>query len=54
MPEILNPQTNPGEPTVYQIGHQGRLGRQWTDWFEGLTVTPADNGEMLLTGPVTD
>ena len=54
MLDILNPQTDPGEPTVYQIRLKGHLGRQWTDWFGGLTVTPEDNGETLLTGPVID
>ncbi len=31
-----------------------RLGHQWTDWFEGLTITLEENGETLLTGPVVD
>ena len=39
---------------VYQIRIQGHLGHQWTDWFEGLTITLSDNGETLLTGPVVD
>ena len=39
---------------VYQIRIKGHLGRQWTDWFEGLTITALDNGETLLTGPVVD
>jgi len=39
---------------VYQIRIEGHLGRQWTDWFEGLTITLEDNGESLLTGPVVD
>jgi hypothetical protein len=30
------------------------LSSGWTDWFEGLTITLEDNGEMLLTGPVVD
>ncbi|MFC1960315.1 hypothetical protein ACFLYO_06365 [Chloroflexota bacterium] len=30
------------------------MGSQWTDWFEGLTITLEDNGETLLTGPVVD
>jgi hypothetical protein len=38
---------------VYQIRTEGQLGPQWTDWFEGLTVT-LENGETLLTGPVID
>ena len=39
---------------IYQIRIKGHLGHQWTDWFEGLTITLEDNGETLLTGPVVD
>ena len=39
---------------VYQIRIKGHLGSQWTDWFEGLTITLEDNGDTLLTGPVVD
>ena len=39
---------------VYQIRVQGHLGRQWTDWFGGLTITLEDNGDTLMTGPVVD
>ena len=35
-------------------GCWGRLGREWTDWFGGLTITLEDNGDTLLTGPVVD
>ncbi len=42
------------EPMVYQIRIKGHLGCEWTNWFEGLTVTLEDNGETLLTGPVCD
>ena len=28
--------------------------REWTDWFGGLTITLEDNGDTLLTGPVSD
>ena len=41
-------------PTVYQIRIRGHLGREWTDWFGGLSITPEDNGDTLLTGPVID
>jgi hypothetical protein len=30
------------------------LGSQWTDWFEGLTITLEEDGDTLLTGPVVD
>ena len=54
MSNKLKPKTDPSEPIVYQIRLQGHLGSQWTDWFEGLTITLDENGETLLTGPVVD
>jgi hypothetical protein len=39
---------------VYQIRIKGHLGHQWTDWFEGLTITLEEDGNTLLTGPVVD
>ncbi len=54
MSEELNPQIAPGQPMVYRIRIKGHLGPQWTDWFEGLTITLEDNGNTLLTGPVID
>ena len=39
---------------VYQIRIKGHLGPQWTDWFEGLTITLEEDGDTLLTGPVVD
>ena len=54
MSNKLNPKIEPGELMVYQIRLKGHLGRQWTDWFEGLTLTLEDNGETVLTGPVID
>ena len=54
MSNNLESETDPSQPMVYQIRIQGHLGRQWTDWFEGLTITLEDNGVTLLTGPVID
>jgi hypothetical protein len=45
---------DPSQPMVYQIRIAGQLGSQWADWFEGLTITPDDNGDTLITGPVID
>ena len=44
----------PGQPIVYQIRIKCHLGSDWTNWFEGLTITPEENGDTLLTGPVVD
>ena len=54
MSNKLNPKTDPNQPMVYQIRIKGHLGRERTDWFEGLTITLDDNGDTLLTGPVID
>jgi hypothetical protein len=54
MSSTFNSESDPGRPMVYQIRIQGHLGREWADWFEGLTLTALDNGETLLTGPVVD
>jgi hypothetical protein len=54
MSNELDPKTDPDQPTVYQIKIKGHLGREWTNWFEGLAITLEDNGETLLTGAVVD
>ena len=38
----------------YEIRVTGHLPPQWTDWFEGLTITLEESGDTLLTGPVID
>jgi hypothetical protein len=51
---IRNQKTNPSQPVAYQIRIKGHLGREWTDWFDGLTITLEEDGNTLLTGPVID
>jgi hypothetical protein len=46
--------TGSSQPLIYQIRIEGHLGQQWMDWFEGLTITLEEDGDTLLTGPVTD
>ena len=54
MSNEINLEIEKAQPMVYQIRIKGHLGREWTDWFGGLTITLEDNGETLLTGPVVD
>ena len=54
MSNELESKTNQGQAMIYQIRLRGHLGAEWTDWFEGLTVTLAEDGDTLLTGPVVD
>jgi hypothetical protein len=42
------------EPVVYQIQVRGVIDAGWSDWFDGLTICPQDDGTTLLTGPVRD
>ena len=42
------------QSVIYQIRLKGHLGSEWTDWFEGLTITLEEDGDTLLTGPVID
>jgi hypothetical protein len=54
MSNELEPKPTPSQTVIYQIRLKGHLGREWTDWFEGLTITLEEDGNTLLTGPVID
>ncbi len=55
-----SPGTNPDPaPVFYEITIQGCLDPQWSKWFDGMTLTPLDQGESggactLITGFVID
>ena len=38
----------------YEIRLKGHLDARWADRFENLTITLEEDGDTLLTGPVTD
>lgn len=46
------------ESAIYQIKVQGRLGENWSAWFDGMAVTVEKSGHhttiTTLTGPVAD
>jgi hypothetical protein len=44
----------PSQPIYYEIRIQGQLDSHWSDWFNGLEVTPQANGETLIAGRVPD
>jgi hypothetical protein len=54
MSNEIKSESEKAQPMVYQIKIKGYLGREWTNWFDGLTLTALGNGETLLTGPVAD
>lgn len=39
---------------VYRIIIQGHLDSEWSEWFDGMTITWVDTGETILTGPLVD
>jgi hypothetical protein len=39
---------------TYRIRVGGRLGAEWSAWFDGLTVTGLPDGETMLSGLVAD
>lgn len=39
---------------VYQIVVKGHLDSEWSEWFDGLTITQVGSGETILTGPLVD
>jgi hypothetical protein len=39
---------------VYKIVIKGQLDSEWSEWFDGLTITPTGSGETILTGPLAD
>jgi len=45
---------NTTEDEYYEIRMRGQLDDHWSAWFEGLTLTPLENGKTLIAGPVQD
>jgi hypothetical protein len=39
---------------IYEIRVAGHLGRQWGDWFDGMAIRLEENGDTIISGPVTD
>jgi hypothetical protein len=41
-------------PEVYEIRVKGVIDERWSQWFEGLEVSPQPSGETILVGPLVD
>ncbi len=39
---------------IYEIRLRGHLDARWVKWFDGMAISLDENGNTLLTGPVTD
>ena len=42
------------EHTHYRIKIKGQLDSRWQDWFDGLTITPTDDDNIILSGDIAD
>jgi hypothetical protein len=42
------------KPIFYEIHVKEPIDSCWASWFEGMTISQAENGEMILSGPVVD
>ncbi|MCB9115999.1 MAG: hypothetical protein H6639_13720, partial [Caldilineaceae bacterium] len=42
------------EHTHYRIKIKGQLDSRWQDWFDGLTITPTDDDNIILSGDIVD
>src|SRR5512140_3495501 len=54
MSNAIPPRLAPAQPTVYQIRGKDHLGSQWSDWFDGFTISQESDDITLLIGPVVD
>jgi hypothetical protein len=44
-----------GEATGrYEIRLKGRLDGRWASWFEGMSLSPGEDGTTVLRGPIHD
>jgi hypothetical protein len=50
----MSPQPAPGSAPTYELRVKGHLDGHWSTWFEGLSLTPEDDGTTTLRGPVVD
>ncbi len=41
-------------PYRYEIRIEGHLGPRWGDWFEGLSIQNAPDGQTILSGMLCD
>jgi hypothetical protein len=40
--------------TVYEIRIEGQIDACWSEWLEGMKITPLETGETVLAGEVVD
>ncbi len=54
MSETNSPQQDQDNAGSYEIRVRGHLDDRWKPWFGGLTLTPEENGDTLISGKELD
>jgi hypothetical protein len=42
------------DATEYEIRVKGRLASRWAEWFDGMTLSPDEDGTTVISGVVAD
>ncbi len=42
------------KPFFYEIRIEGQITDRWSDWFEGLAIRNAPDGDTILSGMICD
>lgn len=42
------------DPASYHIRVNGQIGLEWSEWFDGMTITSNERGETTLSGQMLD
>jgi len=41
-------------PVTYEIQIEDQLNSSWSEWLEGMVITPLSTGGTILSGPLAD
>ncbi len=42
------------DPASYRIRVKGQVGPEWSEWFDGMTITYDETNETILSGQIVD
>jgi hypothetical protein len=42
------------DPASYRIRVKGQVGPEWSEWFDGMTITYDEHNETILSGQLLD
>jgi hypothetical protein len=42
------------DPASYRIHVKGQVGPEWSEWFDGMTITCDEHNETILSGELLD